>query len=85
MAVKFNQKEKRKHYTAVANGTKSTKKDSKFSKKEQLAYARGQRDARNESARICAYNHSTPEQREKYAAEQKAAREAWKAQHNQGN
>lgn len=81
----FGQKEKRQHYTDVAKGTKPVKKNSKFSKKEQLAYARGQRDARNESARICAYKNSTPEQREEYAAKQKAAREAWKAQRNQNN
>lgn len=85
MAVKFGQKEKRQHYTDVAKGTKPVKKDSKFSKKEQLAYARGQRDARNESARICAYKNATPEQREDYKQKRKAAYEAYKAQHNQGN
>jgi len=47
---KFSQREKRKHYSDVAKGKKPTKKDSKFSKQEQIAYAKGQANARNESA-----------------------------------
>ena len=42
----FSQKEKRKHYNAVAKGEKPVKSNSKFNKKEQIAYAKGQRDAR---------------------------------------
>lgn len=62
----FSSKEKRQHYTDIANGTKPVKSDSKFSEAEQRAYARGQRDARNENARIFASKNSTPEQKESY-------------------
>lgn len=60
----FSQKEKRIHYSQVADGSKAVKSGSKYSDTEQRAYARGQRDARNESRRICAYKNSTPEQRD---------------------
>lgn len=62
----FSQKDKRKHYTDVANGTAPTKPDSKFTEAEQRAYARGQRDARNENARIFASKNATPEQKESW-------------------
>lgn len=75
----FGQKEKRKHYTAVANLSKAVKSNSKFSEAEQRAYARGQRDARNESARICKYKNSTPAEREAYKQKRKAERQAYKA------
>lgn len=74
------QKEKRIHYTQVANGTKPVKKGSKFTKKEQIAYARGQRDARNESARITKYKNSTPAERAAYKQKKAAERAAWKAE-----
>lgn len=77
---KRSQKEKCIHYTQVANGKKSVKKNSKFSEAEQRSYAAGQRDARNESARICAYKNSTPEQRETYKQKKKAEVEAYKQQ-----
>lgn len=51
----FNLKQKLRHYTDVAKGVKPVKATSKFSEAEQKAYARGQRDARNESKRIYAY------------------------------
>ena len=76
---KRTQKEKRVHYTQVANGTKAVKANSKFSEAEQRAYARGQRDARNESARICKYKNSTPIEREAYKQKRKAERAAYKA------
>lgn len=79
----FSLKEKRKHYTAVANGTKPTKANSKFSEAEQRAYARGQRDALNESARITKYKNSTPEERAAYKAQKRIEREAYKAQKEQ--
>lgn len=74
---KITQKEKLAHYTAVANGSKATKAGGKFSEAEQRAYARGQRDARNESKRIFASKNATPEQREAYKAQRKANRQAY--------
>lgn len=62
----FSQKDKRKHYTDVANGTVPVKANSKYSAAEQQAYARGQRDARNENARIFASKNATPEQKESW-------------------
>lgn len=76
----FTQKEKRAHYTAVANGEKPVKADSKFTPAEQRAYARGQRDALNESARITAFKNSTEAEREAYKEKKRKEREAWKAQ-----
>ena len=76
----FTQKEKRKHYTAVANGEKPVKATSKFTEAEQRAYARGQRDALNESARITAYKNSTDEERAAYKEKRRQEREAYKAQ-----
>ncbi len=73
--ARFSQKEKRKHYTDVANGTVPVKANSKFSPAEQQAYARGQRDARNESAAIYAVKNSTPEERESHRL--KKAREKY--------
>jgi hypothetical protein len=73
---KWGAREKRVHYSAVAAGEKPVKEGSKFSEAEQRAYARGQRDARNESARITAYKNSTELERAAYAAarlERKAA------------
>ena len=64
--MRFNLKAKRDHYIKVANGTKPVKASSKFSPEEQLAYARGQRDARNEQIRIFAFLKATPEQRAAY-------------------
>ena len=78
---RFSLKEKRKHYTEVANGTKPTKANSKFNEAEQRAYARGQRDALNESARIT--KNSTPEERAAYKAQKRIEREAYKAQKEQ--
>ena len=77
---KRTQKEKRIHYTQVASGEKAVKENSKFSEAEQRAYARGQRDARNESARICAYKNATAEQRKAYKAKKAAERAAYKQQ-----
>ena len=73
--ARFSQKEKRKHYTDVANGTVPVKANSKFTAAEQQAYARGQRDARNESAAIYAAKNSTPEERESHRL--KKAREKY--------
>lgn len=77
---RFSLKEKRKHYTAVANGSKPTKASSKYSDAEQRAYARGQRDALNENARIYKYKNSTPDERAAYKAQKRQEREAYKAQ-----
>ena len=46
----FTPKEKKQHYTDVANGTKPPKGNSTVSAQSQIDYARGQRDARNEMA-----------------------------------
>ena len=70
----IKQSEKLKHYSAVAKGEKSVKSNSKFSEAEQRAYARGQRDARNESNRIFAMKNATPEQRQAYKEARKAKR-----------
>lgn len=78
--IKRTQREKRIHYSQVAKGEKPVKADSKFSEAEQRAYARGQRDARNESARICKYKNSTPLERAAYAERKRAERAAFKAQ-----
>ena len=48
----FSCNEKLKHYSEIAKGEKAVKSDSKFTEAEQRAYARGQRDARNESRRL---------------------------------
>lgn len=79
MFPKRTQKEKRIHYSQVAKGEKPVKANSKFSEAEQRAYARGQRDARNESARICKYKNSTPIEREAYKQKRKAQIAAYKA------
>jgi hypothetical protein len=70
----FSLKEKLAHFTAVAKGEKATKSGSKFSDAEQRAYARGQRDARNESHVIHALKNSTPEQQKAFAASKKQKR-----------
>lgn len=75
----FSQKEKREHYNGIVKGTVPVKKDSKFSPAEQIAYARGQADARNESARICAYKKATPIQRKAYKEEKAKKRAEFKA------
>lgn len=77
--MSFSFKQKLQHYSAVADGSKSAKKESKFSQLEQRAYARGQRDARNESRRAFAFKNASSEQRDAYKAQRKAAREAYKA------
>lgn len=53
----FTPNEKLKHYSCVASGKIPTKKDSKFTKKEQISYAKGQRDSRNESRVLYAKSH----------------------------
>lgn len=78
--IKRTQKEKRIHYTQVANGTKAVKQGSKYSEAEQRAYARGQRDARNESARITKYKNSTELERAAYKQKKAAERAAYKAE-----
>lgn len=75
----FTMKEKQKHYTAVANGSKSVKKNSKFTKKEQQAYARGQRDARNEQLCAFAYKNATPAERKKFKEKRAKKAAAYKA------
>lgn len=72
----FNQKEKREHYNAVAKGQKPVKDPSKFKPEIQVSYAKGQADARNESAAIYKYNQSTPQQRDEHKANQAAKRAA---------
>lgn len=72
-------KQKREHYASVARGETPVKKGSKFSKKEQIAYAKGQLDARNESVRMYKYKNSTPEERAEYKRKRKESRLAYKA------
>lgn len=73
----FSQKEKLKHYTGVANGTIAVKAESNFNEAEQRAYARGQRDARNENRRIFASKNATPEQKESWRLERARKRLAY--------
>lgn len=75
---RFSLREKRRHYTDVASGKKDVKKDSKFSPEEQRAYARGQRDALNEAARITKWKNSTPEENAAYKERKRKEREEWK-------
>lgn len=75
----FSMSQKREHYASVAKGETPVKKDSKFSKKEQIAYAKGQRDARNESVRMYKYKNSTPEERAAYKQKRRADRLAYLA------
>jgi len=70
----WGRKEKRQHYSDVASGKAPVKKDSKFSAAEQKAYARGQRDARNEEARAFAAKNATPLQRAEYAEKRAKSR-----------
>ncbi len=72
-------KEKLAHYTGVAKGEIPTKANSKFSVEEQKAYARGQRDARNESRRIWKSKHSTAAEKKAYREKKAAERAARKA------
>ena len=78
----FTKKEKAKHYEEVARGKKPTKKGSKYSKAEQMAYARGQDDARKEAQRDWKYKNSTPAEREKYREERRKSREEYLAKKN---
>lgn len=78
---RFSQKEKRQHYTDVASGKIPTKASSKYSDEVQRAYARGQRDALNEAARITKWKNSTPEENAAYKEQKRKEREAWKAAH----
>ena len=50
----LTQNEKLAHYRGIANGSKPVNSDSKYSAIEQMAYARGQRDARNEARKLWA-------------------------------
>lgn len=75
----FSFKQKLAHYSSVASGKTPTKKDSKFTQKEQRAYARGQRDARNEQRRAFAFKNATPEQRKAYKEQRRAQRAARKS------
>lgn len=76
---KIMQKEKLQHYSEVAKGLKAVKSESKFSEAEQRAYARGQRDARNENNRLFKWKNSTPEEREAYKIKRAEERKAYKA------
>ncbi len=76
---RFSLKEKLAHYTAVAKGDTPTKADSKYSDAEQKAYARGQRDARNESRRVWKSKNSTAAEKKAYKAKKAAERAARKA------
>lgn len=74
----IKQSEKLKHYTQIANGTKLVDLGSKYTMGEQIAYARGQRDARNEARRIFAIKNATPEQRKAYKEKKKANKPKFK-------
>jgi len=79
MAKGFSQKEKLKHYTAVAKGTCPTKQNSKFSASVQRSYATGQRDARNEANAIFKYKHSSAAERAAYKRKRAERNAAYKS------
>ncbi len=86
----YTQKEKLEHFRDVAKGKKPTKKDSVYTAAEQRAYARGQRDARNEANANYVYKNGSDEvkaqMREKnrsFWAMVKAIREQKKAEKEQ--
>lgn len=81
---RFSFKEKLSHYTAVANGEKATKASSNFSESEQRAYARGQRDARNESRRVWKSKNSTEAEKKAYKDKKAAERAERKANKGKG-
>lgn len=74
----FTQKEKLEHYTAIAEGSKPTKKNSKYTAEQQRSYARGQVSARQENRRIYAHSKATPEERRRYAEREKTMTQAYK-------
>lgn len=76
--MRFTQKQKRNHYRGVAKGVIPVKQKSKYSAVEQIAYARGQADARNESVRICAYKNASPMERESYKTKKMTERKKYK-------
>ena len=80
----FSLQEKREHYTAVASGKKPVKKDSGFTRKEQISYAKGQRDARNEELRVYAYKQATPAARAKFEKQKRARAEKYKQTRTKG-
>lgn len=57
----YTMNEKLAHYSSVAKGEKAVKQTSKFTSAEQIAYARGQRDARNEQRKIFAIKNKKTE------------------------
>ena len=80
----FTNKEKRKHYTEVANGTKPVKATSKYTEAEQRAYACGQRDARNDQmiGHMLGKNSTLSEaEKQSFKDKRKAARQAWREKH----
>lgn len=79
----YTPKERRAHYTGVANGTIPPKADSKFSAQEQIAYAKGQRDARNDQTMGYLLGKNSPlsaAEKQKLKDNRKATRESYKAQ-----
>lgn len=64
----YTQAEKEQHYKDIASGKIQPNANSNRSAAEQIAYAKAQVDRRNEERRIYAYNHSTPQEREKFKA-----------------
>lgn len=80
----FSLNEKLSHYTAVAKGEKATKKGSSFSEAEQRAYARGQRDARNESRRVWKSKNSTAAEKKAYKDKKAAERAERRANKGKG-
>ena len=73
----FSNKEKREHYDNVASGKKATKKDSKFSAKEQRIYAKGRVDEMKEQSARYKSSHATEQEKRKYREEQRRKRNAY--------
>lgn len=78
--AQFTPKERRAHYSGVANGTVPTKPDSQFTAEEQISYAKGQRDARNDSVMGYLLGKNSPlpqEEKNCIKAENKIKRETY--------
>lgn len=80
----FTLNEKLEHYSNVASGEKAVKADSKFTEAEQRAYARGQRDARNESRRVWKSKNATAVEKQAYKDKKAAERAERKAKKGKG-
>ncbi len=81
----FTRREQREHYRGIVNGTVPTKKDSKYSKAEQVAYARGKLEEMDKQAASWVRKNGTPEQKAGLEEKNKKFRESRRAAKAQAN